>query len=105
MRENLKMQIQVAVNDVLMNEVLAVTHLKSKEEAIEQGLKLLLQVGQQRKIKNQREQLESKIKSPKQHRRYSLAELLEGTTPEIMSELNAEMAWARDGEAVGRELA
>lgn len=44
------MQIQVAVNDILMNEVLAVTHLKSKEEAIEQGLKLLLQVKQQQKI-------------------------------------------------------
>lgn len=44
------MQIQVAVNDILINEVLAVTHLKSKEEAIEQGLKLLLQVKQQQKI-------------------------------------------------------
>ncbi len=99
------MQIQVAVNDILMNEVLAVTHLKSKEEAIEQGLKLLLQIGQQQKIQNQREQLESKIKSPKQRRRYSLAELLEGTTPETVSKLNAEMAWAREGEAVGRELA
>lgn len=99
------MQIQVAVNDVLMNEVLAVTHLKSKEEAIEQGLKLLLQIGQQQKIQNQREQLESKTKSSKQRKRYSLAELLEGATPETMSELNAEMAWAREGEMVGRELA
>jgi len=105
MKEVFKMQIQVCVNDVLMNEVLAVTHLKSKEEAIEQGLKLLLQVGQQRKIQNQREQSESKIKSPRQRQRYSLAELLNGTTPEIMTDLNAETAWARDGEAVGRELA
>lgn len=35
-------------------------------------------------------------------KRYSLSELLEGS--EAMAELNAETAWAREGEPVGREL-
>lgn len=35
-------------------------------------------------------------------RRYSLAELLEGS--DVMKELNADVAWALDGEPVGREI-
>ncbi|MBS3649885.1 PbsX family transcriptional regulator [Pseudaminobacter sp. 19-2017] len=35
-------------------------------------------------------------------RRYSLEELLQGA--EALSELNAETAWAREGEPVGREI-
>lgn len=40
-----------------------------------------------------------------QHKRYSLAELMRGVTPEMMTGLNAETEWARDGDSVGRELA
>lgn len=40
-----------------------------------------------------------------QRKRYSLAELMRGVTPEIMAGLNAETEWARDGDSVGRELA
>ena len=38
-------------------------------------------------------------------RRYSLAELLQGATPENMAQLNAETAWAREGGPTGREIA
>lgn len=38
-------------------------------------------------------------------KRYSLKELLQGTTPEAMSALQAETAWAREGAPVGREIA
>lgn len=38
-------------------------------------------------------------------RRYSLAELLQGATRENMALLNAETAWAREGEPTGREIA
>ena len=37
-------------------------------------------------------------------RRYSLRELLRGATPQAIRRLNRETAWAREGEAVGREL-
>ena len=37
--------------------------------------------------------------------RYTLAELLHGVTPDVMAELAADTAWAREGEPVGRELA
>jgi antitoxin ChpS len=37
-------------------------------------------------------------------KRYTLAELLQGVTPEVMTALNEDTAWAREGEAVGREL-
>ena len=39
------------------------------------------------------------------NRRYSLSELLQGVTPESIAQLNAETAWAREGDAVGREMA
>lgn len=40
-----------------------------------------------------------------QRKRYSLAELMRGVTSEMMTGLNAETEWARDGDSVGRELA
>ncbi len=94
------MQIHVAINDTLMNEVLAVTNFKTKEEAIEQGLKLLLQTKYQEKIRAFRGQL----KSHNRRKRYSLAELLNGVTAETMSELNAETSWANEGESVSRVI-
>jgi antitoxin ChpS len=38
-------------------------------------------------------------------KRYSLAELLRGATPEAMVALKAQTRWAREGEPVGREMA
>jgi antitoxin ChpS len=38
-------------------------------------------------------------------KRYRLAELLRGVTPDLMAKLSADTAWARDGAPVGRELA
>ena len=38
------------------------------------------------------------------HRRYTLAELLHGTTPKTIKALNKKTKWARDGKSVGREL-
>ncbi len=38
-------------------------------------------------------------------KRYTLAELLNGVTPEDMAALYADTAWAREGGPVGRELA
>lgn len=38
-------------------------------------------------------------------KRYSLDELLRNVTPKNMAKLNAETEWAREGRAVGRELA
>ncbi|MFI0842449.1 AbrB/MazE/SpoVT family DNA-binding domain-containing protein [Mesorhizobium sp. IMUNJ 23232] len=44
------------------------------------------------------------IARPVRHsrKRYSLDELLEGS--EVLTELNAETEWAREGESVGREI-
>ncbi|MBA3810851.1 MAG: AbrB family transcriptional regulator [Caulobacteraceae bacterium] len=39
-----------------------------------------------------------------ERRRYSLRELLRGATPEAMRRLAEETDWAREGDAVGREL-
>jgi antitoxin ChpS len=38
-------------------------------------------------------------------KRYSLKEILRGTTPEAMAALQAETAWAHEGGPVGREIA
>lgn len=38
-------------------------------------------------------------------KRYSLAELLQGATPDDLAALATETEWAREGEPVGRELA
>lgn len=39
------------------------------------------------------------------HKRYTLAELMQGATPESVQALNAETAWALEGGSVGGELA
>ena len=44
------------------------------------------------------------VQAPKR-KRYTLAQLLVGATPGTIKALNSETAWAREGEAVGRELA
>ena len=44
----------------------------------------------------------SLIARPVRRKRYALSELLEGS--EAMAELNAETAWAREGDPIGREL-
>lgn len=41
---------------------------------------------------------------PSGRRRYTLAELLHGATPDVMTAIEADTAWAREGDAVGREL-
>ncbi len=38
-----------------------------------------------------------------QRKRYTLAELLKGTTKKSMKALNSKTAWAREGKTVGRE--
>ena len=37
-------------------------------------------------------------------KRYTLTELMRGVTPALMTKLNADTAWARDGSPVGREV-
>ena len=51
------MRTQLTINDELMSSVLQVTGLKSKREAVEQGLKLLLALKQQEQIKQFKGQL------------------------------------------------
>lgn len=43
-------------------------------------------------------------KAKTERKRYSLRELLRGATPEAMRKLNEETAFAREGDAFGREL-
>lgn len=38
-------------------------------------------------------------------KRYALAELLRGVTPDVLAELNAATAWSREGGPIGREIA
>lgn len=42
---------------------------------------------------------------PSKRKRYTLAQLLEGATPKVVTALNDDTAWSREGDAVGRELA
>ena len=42
---------------------------------------------------------------PAKRQRYSLDQLLVGATPTAVRALNDATAWAREGEAVGREIA
>ena len=44
------------------------------------------------------------VQAPKR-KRHTLAQLLAGATPATIKALNNETAWAREGDAVGRELA
>lgn len=43
-------------------------------------------------------------KAAPKRKRYTLAELLEGATPENIKALNKETQWARKGKRVGREI-
>jgi antitoxin ChpS len=43
--------------------------------------------------------------SATRRKRYTVAQLLEGATPKLTKALMDDTAWAREGEAVGRELA
>ena len=51
------MRTNVVINDDLMKSALKESGLKTKKEAIEEGLKLLVQVKSQKKIKNFRGKL------------------------------------------------
>lgn len=48
------MRINVVINDDLMDKALALTGLKTKREAVETGLRLLVQLKQQEKIREAR---------------------------------------------------
>lgn len=43
-------------------------------------------------------------KRPEPKRRYSLAELMEGVTPDSMQSLHDDTEWFREAESMGREL-
>ncbi|MBN2640278.1 MAG: type II toxin-antitoxin system VapB family antitoxin [Victivallales bacterium] len=51
------MRTNVVIDDELMDVALKASGLKTKKDAIEEGLKLLIQVKGQRKIKDYRGQL------------------------------------------------
>lgn len=52
------MRTNIVIDDELMKQVLELTGLKTKREAVEQGLKALAQLKQQEKIRNYRGKLE-----------------------------------------------
>lgn len=52
------MRTNVAIDDELMAEALKISGLKTKKDAIEEGLKLLVQVRRQKEIRNFRGKLE-----------------------------------------------
>lgn len=52
------MRTNIVINDELMNRVLRLTGLKTKREAVEQGLKALLQLKQQEEIRGYRGKLQ-----------------------------------------------
>ncbi|HLR25473.1 MAG TPA: type II toxin-antitoxin system VapB family antitoxin [Fodinibius sp.] len=51
------MRTNVVIDDDLMDEALKVSHLKTKKDAVEEGLKLLVQRKKQENIKNLRGRL------------------------------------------------
>ncbi len=51
------MRTNVVIDDSLMNSAIKASGVKTKKDAIEQGLKLLVQVKSQKKIKNLRGKL------------------------------------------------
>ncbi|MFA5670118.1 MAG: type II toxin-antitoxin system VapB family antitoxin [Balneolaceae bacterium] len=51
------MRTNIVIDDVLMEEALKVSQLKTKKEAVEKGLKLLVQRKKQENIKNLRGKL------------------------------------------------
>ncbi len=54
---DVKMRTNVVLDDNLMNTALKLTGFRTKKKAIEEGLKLLIQVNKQRKIKKFRGKL------------------------------------------------
>lgn len=51
------MRTNIVIDDELMTSAIQATGLKTKREAVEQGLKLLVQQGQQKKIRKLRGKL------------------------------------------------
>lgn len=51
------MRTNIIIDDNLMQQTLQATGIKTKKEAVEQGLKLLLQKSQQQKIRDLRSKL------------------------------------------------
>ena len=52
------MRTNIIINDDLMNEALKLTDLKTKKAVVEEGLKLLVQLKKQEKIKSLRGKLQ-----------------------------------------------
>ena len=52
------MRTNIVIDDELMKQVMKLTGLKTKREAVEQGLKALAQLKQQEKIRNYRGKLQ-----------------------------------------------
>ncbi len=52
------MRTNIVINDELMNEALKLTDLKTKKAVVEAGLKLLVQLKKQQKIKSLRGKLQ-----------------------------------------------
>ncbi|WP_319422822.1 type II toxin-antitoxin system VapB family antitoxin [Pleurocapsa sp. FMAR1] len=52
------MRTNIVIDDQLMKEALALTGLKTKKEAVELGLKTLIQLRKQEKLKNYKGKLQ-----------------------------------------------
>ncbi|PIQ63927.1 MAG: DUF2191 domain-containing protein [Bacteroidetes bacterium CG12_big_fil_rev_8_21_14_0_65_60_17] len=52
------MRTNIVIDDTLMQKALKITGLKTKREAVELGLKTLIRLGEQAKIKSLRGQVE-----------------------------------------------
>ncbi len=52
------MRTNIVIDDDLMDDVLATTGLRTKREAVESGLRLLLQLARQKKLRDLRGKLE-----------------------------------------------
>lgn len=52
------MRTNIVIDDELMREALAVSGCRSKKEAVEQGLRLLVARGEQRRLRELRGQLQ-----------------------------------------------
>jgi antitoxin ChpS len=65
---------------------------------------LHLEVGERLELEVQESGFVARPSSSLKKKRYTLAELLQGATPENMKALNDATDWARQGDAVGREL-
>lgn len=52
------MQTNISIDENLINDVLRLTGLKTKKEAVEEGLKTLIRVAKQEKIRKLRGQIQ-----------------------------------------------